>query len=59
MAPLKLELPSNVCDVAGIINHNLVLTTNGDIFAWGCGSGGRLGFGDTNNVKSPTLLETR
>ncbi|CAG9322858.1 unnamed protein product [Blepharisma stoltei] len=57
--PFKLPLPSNICDISAKINHNLVLTTNGDIYAWGCGSGGRLGFGNTNNIKTPEILETR
>ena len=30
--------------------HYLSLSTNGEVFSWGCGDGGRLGHGDTTYV---------
>lgn len=27
--------------------HYLALSSNGEVFSWGCGDGGRLGHGDT------------
>ena len=37
----------------------MALTSVGDIYAWGCGSAGRLGFGDNRNRVKPSLLQTR
>ena len=58
-SPFKLELPNSILEISSRINHNVVLTHSGDIYVWGCGSGGRLGFGSTNNVLTPKHLETR
>lgn len=30
--------------------HYLALSSNGEVFSWGCGDGGRLGHGDTTLV---------
>lgn len=57
--PYKLDLPSSIASLSCRINHNLALTQAGEIYCWGCGSGGRLGFGSSANVKAPKLLQTR
>ncbi|XP_062306104.1 E3 ubiquitin-protein ligase HERC2 [Osmerus eperlanus] len=36
--------------------HYLSLSTNGEVFSWGCGDGGRLGHGDTTYLEEPTLI---
>ncbi|KAF6147910.1 hypothetical protein GIB67_014490 [Kingdonia uniflora] len=38
--------------------HVAVLTSGGEVFTWGKGANGRLGHGDIENRKSPTLVET-
>ncbi|XP_049295397.1 probable E3 ubiquitin-protein ligase HERC2 [Anopheles funestus] len=37
-------------------HHVLALATNGDVFSWGNGDGGRLGHGDTNAKELPTRI---
>ncbi len=37
--------------------HYLALTTEGTVFSWGNGHGGRLGHGDSNSQEYPTLIE--
>lgn len=37
--------------------HTLLLTTNGDIFSFGCGLRGALGHGDVNSYEKPKLIE--
>ena len=59
MHPCKLELPNSIIEISCKINHNLVLTQSGEIYSWGCGSGGRLGFGNNLNIKAPKYLDTR
>ncbi|XP_061744248.1 E3 ubiquitin-protein ligase HERC2 isoform X2 [Nerophis ophidion] len=36
--------------------HYLALSSNGEVFSWGCGDGGRLGHGDTNYLEEPTMV---
>ncbi|KAL8140042.1 hypothetical protein V2J09_006063 [Rumex salicifolius] len=38
-------------------DHVAVLTSRGEVFTWGKGANGRLGHGDTEDQKSPTLVE--
>ncbi|XP_049844846.1 E3 ubiquitin-protein ligase HERC2 [Schistocerca gregaria] len=37
--------------------HFLSLTSDGNVYAWGCGDDGRLGLGDTNSRDDPTLIQ--
>lgn len=37
--------------------HYLALTTEGTVYSWGNGEGGRLGHGDNNYQEYPTLIE--
>ncbi|KAJ4772456.1 Regulator of chromosome condensation (RCC1) family with FYVE zinc finger domain-containing protein [Rhynchospora pubera] len=37
--------------------HVAVLTASGEVYTWGKGANGRLGHGDTEDRKSPTLVE--
>ena len=59
IVPFKLELPSDIICISTRTNHCLCLVSSGEIYSWGCGSGGRLGFGNTTNIKEPKYLETR
>uniref|UniRef100_A0A673CTH4 E3 ubiquitin-protein ligase HERC2 n=1 Tax=Sphaeramia orbicularis TaxID=375764 RepID=A0A673CTH4_9TELE len=36
--------------------HYLALSSNGEVFSWGCGDGGRLGHGDTTYLEEPTMI---
>ena len=57
LTPKKLNLPRNLAQVSTRMNHNLAVTKTGEVYSWGCGSGGRLGFGSTKNVLVPSLLK--
>ncbi|KAI3995883.1 hypothetical protein MKX01_030689 [Papaver californicum] len=37
--------------------HVAVLTSRSEVFTWGCGANGRLGHGDIDDRKAPTLVE--
>ncbi|KAF6145966.1 hypothetical protein GIB67_033325 [Kingdonia uniflora] len=37
--------------------HSLALTSEGEVFAWGCGKNGRLGLGSSNDEVEPALLD--
>lgn len=54
-----LGLPLDITQISCYTNHTLVLTKTGDIYSWGCGGSGRLGYGDTTNVLYPKRMETR
>ena len=54
-----LGLPLDIIHVSCYTNHTLVLTKAGEIYSWGCGGSGRLGYGDTANVLYPKRMETR
>uniref|UniRef100_A0A1A7W928 HECT-type E3 ubiquitin transferase n=1 Tax=Iconisemion striatum TaxID=60296 RepID=A0A1A7W928_9TELE len=43
-------------DIAVGCEHVLVLSSTGDVYAWGCNSEGQLGLGHSNPVKEPTLI---
>ncbi|KAF1783532.1 Concanavalin A-like lectin/glucanase domain [Phytophthora cactorum] len=51
-----LKLKGRVHDLACGLGHTLALTESGELFAWGNGSNGRLGLGDTNDRSSPTRV---
>jgi alpha-tubulin suppressor-like RCC1 family protein len=44
------------CRVSAGSTHTLALRTNGTVWAWGCGSNGRLGDGTTVNKSSPVSV---
>ncbi|KDO30231.1 hypothetical protein SPRG_19786 [Saprolegnia parasitica CBS 223.65] len=44
--PLPLALPSKVRKIACGPSHSAVISTNGELYVWGSGDGGRLGLGD-------------
>lgn len=37
--------------------HYMALTSEGTVYSWGNGEGGKLGHGDSNSQKYPTLIE--
>ncbi|KAK6914097.1 FYVE zinc finger, partial [Dillenia turbinata] len=45
-------------EIACGANHVAVLTSRSEVFTWGRGANGRLGHGDIEDRKSPTLVET-
>ncbi|KAL3667951.1 hypothetical protein V7S43_006828 [Phytophthora oleae] len=51
-----LSLKGRVRDLACGLGHTLALMESGEVFAWGNGSNGRLGLGDTNDRSSPTKV---
>lgn len=38
--------------------HNIVLTNEGELFAWGLNNRGQLGIGHTKNVSKPTKIDS-
>ncbi|KAK1939190.1 Ultraviolet-B receptor UVR8 [Phytophthora citrophthora] len=51
-----LSIKGRVRDLACGLGHTLALMESGELFAWGNGSNGRLGLGDTNDRSSPTKV---
>ncbi|OWZ22095.1 hypothetical protein PHMEG_0003261 [Phytophthora megakarya] len=51
-----LNLKGRVLDLACGLGHTMALMESGELFAWGNGSNGRLGLGDTNDRSSPTKV---
>lgn len=51
-----LSAKGRVRDLACGLGHTLALMESGDLYAWGNGSNGRLGTGDTNDRSSPTKI---
>ena len=47
---------SNIVEIASGDSHNLVLASNGDVYAWGNNSYGQLGTGDVKNSDNPALV---
>ncbi|KAF8119080.1 hypothetical protein N665_0001s0134 [Sinapis alba] len=45
-------------EIASGDHHVAVLTSRNEVFTWGKGSNGRLGHGDTEDRKTPTLVES-
>ncbi|KAI3712727.1 hypothetical protein L1987_71292 [Smallanthus sonchifolius] len=52
---LKFEF---VREIATGLYHVTVLTSKGNVYAWGKGSNGQLGVGDTEDRSSPTFVES-
>ncbi|CAA7396864.1 unnamed protein product [Spirodela intermedia] len=48
----------SVSEVACGSYHVAVLTTRSEVYTWGKGANGRLGHGDTEDRKTPTLVDT-
>ncbi|OQR98990.1 hypothetical protein ACHHYP_07422 [Achlya hypogyna] len=48
----------NVRKVACGAMHSVVATNLGEVYAWGCGDGGRLGITDTMAVSAPRRIES-
>lgn len=58
-APKVVESMSargRVVDISCGLGHTLVLLESGELFAWGNGSNGRLGLGDTSDRAAPTKV---
>ena len=55
LTPYKVEALSNakVKKIASGDSHVVVLTDNGQVYAWGCGEFGRLGFGHEDDCSVP------
>ncbi|ETN22759.1 hypothetical protein PPTG_02593 [Phytophthora nicotianae INRA-310] len=51
-----LRLKGRVRDLACGLGHTLALMESGELFAWGNGSNGRLGLGDSNDRSSPARV---
>jgi alpha-tubulin suppressor-like RCC1 family protein len=47
---------ARVADVACGLGHTMVLTTTGQVYAWGNGANGRLGYGGTEDQALPVLV---
>lgn len=43
--------------VSGGRVHSIALTSNGQVWVWGCGKNGRLGLGSSSDEDEPTLLD--
>ena len=54
--PVQIGSDSNWISVSAGDNHSLAIKSNGTIWAWGAGSSGRLGVGDTTGRTSPTQI---
>lgn len=56
--PIAIEDLSDrsILDVAAGQNHSACVLSNGDVYVWGCGDDGRLGFGRDECKMKPTLL---
>lgn len=55
--PLKsLASDSPVVDLAAALHHTICVNDKGQVYTFGRGSSGRLGHGDENDRKAPTLL---
>uniref|UniRef100_K3WD87 RCC1-like domain-containing protein n=1 Tax=Globisporangium ultimum (strain ATCC 200006 / CBS 805.95 / DAOM BR144) TaxID=431595 RepID=K3WD87_GLOUD len=52
LSPLPLPLPTgmSVRKIACGPSHSALLTTDGSLYVWGCGDGGKLGLGDGRDV---------
>lgn len=59
--PEKIETLSdkNVIDISCRADgkHFLALTSEGEVYSWGMGDGGRLGHGDTKSRSEPHLIQ--
>ncbi|RLN80566.1 hypothetical protein BBJ28_00000166 [Nothophytophthora sp. Chile5] len=51
-----LSLKGRVRDLACGLGHTLALMDSGELYAWGNGSNGRLGTGDTSDRSNPTKV---
>jgi len=54
---LVLSEEQKIVQVATGDSHNLALTAEGHVFAWGSGAYGRLGLGTEMDVHAPTIVE--
>ncbi|KVI10586.1 probable E3 ubiquitin-protein ligase HERC6 [Cynara cardunculus var. scolymus] len=57
--PLLVDglLGENLLSVSGGRVHSIALTSDGEVFAWGCGRNGRLGLGSSMDEPEPMLVE--
>ena len=54
---LVLSEDQKIVQIASGDSHNLALTAEGTVFAWGSGAYGRLGLGTEIDVQTPTVVE--
>ncbi|TYZ60563.1 hypothetical protein PybrP1_006520 [[Pythium] brassicae (nom. inval.)] len=52
----SISARGRVVDISCGLGHTLVLLESGEMFAWGNGSNGRLGLGDTSDRAAPTMV---
>lgn len=55
--PIRFESKERICSVSTGRAHSLCISKNNKTFAWGEGSQGQLGTGDTQNRLIPTLIK--
>lgn len=56
-APSIVDTPNDVATVAAGERGSAVVTASGDIYTWGCNTGGSLGHGDEEQVSAPRRIE--
>ena len=53
---ITLSVDENIVDIYTAYTHTFVLTSDGNLIAWGGNSNGQLGLGTTSTVLIPTML---
>src|SRR5690606_20029454 len=57
IVPLQATTLSNIVSISAGDYHNCALRADGTIFCWGSGTGGRLGYGGTENQTVPVAVQ--
>ena len=57
ISPVQIGTNNHWVSIATGFAHSLALRANGTLWAWGAGSSGKLGVGDTNDRNIPTKIE--
>lgn len=56
LSPVRVQDLSNIVQIAAGGWHALALNSIGEVYAWGIGTGGRLGLGHTDHVHVPARI---